>query len=257
MRVKLLLIMLMLSLTACVTTEEKVFKKNISAEKELESRVQVAISYLQNNNPEQAIAQLKRALDINPKSARVHEVLGLALESTGELERAEYHFEKMLRYDGEYTRGRANYAAYLMRRGDFPKAYKELKVVTNDIYYQNRAIAFQQLAICAEKLQKYEEVEPAYQRAVALDNNFTPALIELAIIKFNNKDYPEAHKYFDQYREKVSQSSARALLLGVKLARIFEDKSAEASYALALKNLYPKSAEYLEYIQNIRDNNNG
>ncbi len=250
---KIIILILVISLSACVTTKGKLFPSKVSKEKAIESQVRIAITFLQDDEAEKAIYHLKEAIDLDPKSPRVHEVLALALEKTGDIEKADKHFKKMVRYDKSYTRGRANYGSYLIRRGDYLAAYREFKVVAEDIYYPNRAVVYQQLAICAEKLGKFEEVGPTYQKAVALDGNYTPALLELSYFKFNNKEYAEAQHYLDRYRSKVEKSSARALLLGIKLARIFEDKSSEASYTLALKNLYPKSKEYLEYIKTIRD----
>ena len=95
-------------------------------------------------------------------------------------------------------------------------------------------------------------MESIYQKAVALDSNYTPAILELSQIKFDNKDYPSAQDYLVDYRSKVEKSSAKALLLGSKLSRIYEDADGEGSYVMALKNLYPTSKEYLEYIQTIR-----
>ncbi|NRB37476.1 MAG: type IV pilus biogenesis/stability protein PilW [Pseudomonadales bacterium] len=249
-----LLALLPLFLVSCVTTEETLFPKSASKEKEVEARVQIAVLYLQEGKPDMALVHLKDALDVDPKSARVNEVTALCLEKTGEYDRANKHFKKMLKEKPEYTRGRSNYASYLMRRGDYETAYKEFKIVVDDIYFKGRAIAFKQLGYSAAKIGKHDEVEPAYERAVALDSSLYTAKIELAEIKFDNKEYAQAQEYLDGYRKQVRPASAKALLLGIKLARIYEDRNDEASFALVLKNLYPRSAEYLEYIKKIRDN---
>lgn len=236
-------------LSACVTTVESPFQKNVSVEKEVDSRVQVAIMYLQEDKPEDAINQLKIAVEKAPKSARVHEVLALSLERTGEHDRASKHFKKMLKYGPEYTRGRANYASYLISRNNLSEAKKQLDVVVNDIYYPKRAIAFWQLADIAGKEQQTAKKKAYLLRAVGLDSRFAEAYLGLSEIYYNEKDYPKSYESFASYRKNVNQSSAKALLLGIKLARIFKDKNEEASYALALKNLYPKSKEYLEYLK--------
>lgn len=245
-------------LISCVSTSKTIYKSNkVDKKKEVESRVQVALSFLQEGEPEQAIFHLKQAVDANPKSARVHEVLGLSLDRVNDVKLAQEHFEKMLKYDPEYTRGRSNYASFLYGRGMYEKAYEQFSVVIKDIYYPKRSLAYFMLATTAKKLDKHEEVGPNYQKAVSLNPNFAVAVLELARFKFDNKKYTEASKYLDAYRKKVKTSSASALLLGIKLARVFEDSGAEASYLLALKNLYPRSKEYLYYIQNIRDKKGG
>jgi len=47
----------------------------------------------------------------------------------------------------------------------------------------------------------------------------------------------------------VARPDAELLLLGIELARELNDANAEASYALALKNLYPDSREYQGYLR--------
>lgn len=245
---RLIISILVLILVACVTTEQKISSKSVSKKDELDSRLRVAISYLQDNQPEAAMRHLKIAMELEPRSAPVHEVLALTLEKMGDEDRVEAHFKKMLSYDSSYTRGRANYGSYLIRQGDYKEGYKQFTLVTQDVYYQNRPVAYQELALCAKKLGKNEEVISFYQKALAIDGSFVPALYELAQFSFEQGDYPKSQQYYDQYRSKTKKSSSSALLLGIKLSRVFRDNNSEASYALALKNLYPKSQEYLDYL---------
>lgn len=238
-------------LSACVTTKSSPFDANVSVDKEIESRIQVAITYLQEDEPEQALAQMEIAIEKKPKSARVHEILGLALARTGEFDLAETHFKKMLKYDSKYTRGRSNYAGFLISKERYQDAQEQLLVVVDDIYYPKRAVAFWQLAFISKKQGKQDEVEKYLLRAVGLDTRFAAAHLELAQLRFEQEEYAQSYKSLMRYRQNVKQSSAKSLLLGIKLARIFEDKNEEASFVLALKNLYPKSQEYLEYLKDM------
>jgi len=70
--------------------------------------------------------------------------------------------------------------------------------------------------------------------------------LELAEIAFTARDYSKANKYLEQF-SKSARHEPRSLWLGVRIERIFGNKDKEASYALALKNLYPYSQEYLDY----------
>lgn len=238
-------------LAACSSTKEvkPLYSNKVSKQKEVEARVQIALLYMEGDNNAEAISELERAMAIDPKSPRVHEVLALVLERVGELARAEKHFKTMVRYDGKYSRGRANYGYFLMRQEKFSAAYKQLEVAASDIYYPRRAEAYQQMGVCAERMGREEEMLKNYQKAISIDRNFAPPLLDLAKIEFEKGNFPQAQSYFDSYRKKTTQTSAEGLLLGVRLARVFEDKNAEASYAMALKNLYPRSQEYLDYLE--------
>jgi len=49
--------------------------------------------------------------------------------------------------------------------------------------------------------------------------------------------------------ESIADSSARSLMLGIRLERVFGNKDKEASLALRLKNKFPYSKELLDYQQ--------
>ena len=72
-------------------------------------------------------------------------------------------------------------------------------------------------------------------------------MLELAELRFEDGDFVNAGKYYDTYRTVARQQSARGLWLGVRLARETGDRDAEGSYALALSNMYPDSAEFQAY----------
>ena len=251
--VKLLVVLLVAGLLiSCVRTETRLNSNKVDKEREFEIRLQLAVEYLQEDLMDRAIKELKKAEEIDKKSPKIYEVYGLAFQKNNEPGEAESYFKKMLKYDASYSRGRFNYALFLMREQRYEDAAEQFEKVAEDLYYSNRARAFFHLAQCWQKLGNSEKMGPAYQKAVALDNNFAPAFLELAQFKFDNKEYAASDKYLKQYREKVKQSSPKGLLLGIKIARLFEDKDAEVSYVLALKNLYPRSDEYLEYLKEIK-----
>lgn len=233
-------------LTSCVTTEDKIFTAKASKEKAIETRVQIAINYLKKNDSETAIEHLNAALESDPESPRVHEVLGFAFASQGEKELAEEHYRKALKYDSNYSRGRNNFAVFLYANGRFKEAKKEFEKVVDDVYYNNRADAFLNLGMCELALKDKEAAETAFRRSVALNHHEPMAHLELAYILYEKGNFPDAQKHLDQYRGLVSKANPRSLLLGVKLAEIFDDKDRVASYSMVLKNLYPTSAEYLE-----------
>ena len=77
-------------------------------------------------------------------------------------------------------------------------------------------------------------------------------VIELADLAFQEQDYASAKRYLDRYH-KLTKPTARSLWLGIRIERIFGNKDKMASQALALKNLFGYSKEYLEYKQLIEN----
>jgi type IV pilus assembly protein PilF len=232
---------------ACVTTTETVFTEKASPEEALERRVELARSYVGQRDWENAKRNLKLAYEIDPNNAEVHEAFALVYQSTGEFEMAEESFKTAIRLDKGFSRARNNYAAFLYSRERYEEAEKQLEYVVQDTLYEGRPRAFVNLGLCRQKLFDAQGAEEAFLRALTMDRTNRIALLEVAEIRFDAGDMENAAKYYGTYRSVARQQSARGLWLGIRIARATGDRDAEGSYALALSNMYPDSAEYASY----------
>jgi type IV pilus assembly protein PilF len=234
-------------LGGCITTEESVFTEDASPSKALERRVALARHYIGEGNWEAAKRNLELATEIDAKNAEVYEAFALVYQSTGEYELAEENFKKAISLDSKFSRCRNNYAAFLYSRERYEEAEEQLDYVVKDTLYSGRPNAFVNLGLCRLKLFDTQGAEEAFVRALAMDRTNQIALLELARIRYEAQDYPSANKYYGIYRTAAKQQSAAGLLLGIQLSKVDNNRDAEASYALALRNLYPQSAEYQAY----------
>lgn len=234
-------------LEGCITTEESVFTEEASPSKALEKRVALARHYIGEGNWEAAKRNLELAVEIDSKNAEVYEAFALVYQSTGEYELAEENFKKAISLDSKFSRCRNNYAAFLYSRERYEEAEEQLDYVVKDTLYSGRPKAFVNLGLCRLKLFDTQGAEEAFVRALAMDRTNQIALLEVARIRYEAQDYPTANKYYGIYRTAAKQQSAAGLLLGIQLSKVDNNRDAEASYALALRNLYPQSAEYQAY----------
>lgn len=234
-------------LAGCITTTEGGFTEEASPEKALQQRVELARQYIGEGNWEAAKRNLKLAYEIDPNNAYVYEAFALVYQSTGEYELAEENFKLALKIDPNFPRARNNFAAFLFSQQRYKEAAKQLELVIKDSLYTGRPLAFVNLGLCRQQLFDPEGAEEAFVRALAMDRTNSIALLEMAQLRFDAGDYPNARKYYNTYRTVVRQQSARGLWLGVRLARQSGNMNDESSYALALSNLYPDSVEYEAY----------
>lgn len=238
-------LLLALLVQGCVTTTNSTFKADKQAE--VASRVKAATDYLNQGNTEKAIVHLKRALELDPNSAPVHDTLAQVFWKTGEYELAQEHFRKAIASDPKFSRARNNYAAFLYERGDTRGAIRELEHVVADTLYESRGAAFANLGRAYQKVGETAKAEEALARAVKMDRRQWPAMLELAVINYDRGDHEPAARYYEQFRRLAPRQTPRSLLLGIRLARLAGDRDAEASYSLQLKSMYPDSAEYREF----------
>lgn len=236
-----------LVLGGCISTTESVFTEKADPQKALERRVELARQYIGEGNWKDAKRNLRIANEIDPNNAEVHEAFALVYQSTGEYEFAEESYKTALKLDKNFSRARNNYATFLYSRQRYAEAEAQLEIVVSDTLYKARPRAFVNLGLCRTMLFDAQGAEEAFIRALAMDRTNAIALLELAILRFDADDYATAQRYYGTYRTAVQQQSARGLWLGVRLSRETGDRDAEGSYALALSNLYPNSAEYQAY----------
>jgi type IV pilus assembly protein PilF len=233
----------------CVSTTEGGFTEDASPQKALEQRVSLARQYIGQGNWEAAKRNLQLASDIDPNNAGVYEAFALVYQSTGEYELAEESFKKAIRLDPELSRARNNYAAFLFSQQRYKEAEKQLDYVVKDTLYSGRPRAFVNLGLCRVQLFDPQGAEEAFTRALAMDRTNRIALLEISQIRFDAGDFKSANTYYDTYKRVARQQSARGLWLGIRLAQATGDRDAEGSYVLALKNIYPDSAEYQAYLR--------
>jgi len=246
-----LVMALILITTGCVTeTMDGPFRK-ADKQKILESQIRLGVGYLRNRNYQLAKENLQKALDVDPKSAEAHNYFGLLYQLELDPEMAEEHYKKAIHYDPDYAAARNNYGAFLFEQGRYKEAVDQLKHAVQDKLYRNRPQVYENLGIGYLKLNDPADAEDAFTKAVALNPNQARALLELAEMRFQERNYVKARGFYDRYK-RVANQSARSLWLGIQLARIFGDKDEEASLALALKNIFPASPEYKAYKRSLQ-----
>jgi type IV pilus assembly protein PilF len=251
MTIRALLALVVLPLGACVTETESVFTEKAAPKEAMEQRVTLARQYIGQRNWEAAERNLRMALELDDKNAGAYEAFALLYQSTGEIELAEDNFKRAIKLQPDFSRARNNYAAFLYGQQRYAEAEAQLRKVVLDPLYNARPQAFLNLGLCRLQLDDAAGAEEAFKRTINMQPNSTIALLELAQLRLDAQDTRGANVYYDEYRKRVGQQSAKGLWLGVRLARATGNVDAESSYALVLRNLYPESPEYKAHQQSL------
>jgi type IV pilus assembly protein PilF len=234
-------------LAGCVTeTKHSVYTKEFSTDVAVQARVDAAMEYLRKNDTDNAVRHLRIAHELDSRSAVVNNGLALTFQVSGEKALAEKHYKAALRADRSLTSARNNYAVFLYSEERYPEACRQMRQVIKDTLYVGRSDAFHNLGQCEMRLGNMEEAQEYFVRALALNRNHTGTMLELAEINLSLGNYVQAQRYFEAFDSRAEQNP-RSLFMGIQLAEQFGQNDAQASYALALKNLYPHSVEYLRY----------
>ena len=212
----------------------------------LQKQLELGVGYLRQGDYQRAKEKLNRALDIDPDNATVHATFGLLFQLEGEDDLAEQYFRDAIRYDPESPQARNGYGVFLYDKQRYHEAVKQLAKAAENRFYQNRPAVFENLGFAYLRTGDEAGAEHAFTRAVQLNPEQPRALLELAEMRFEDRNYVEARDFYRRHT-RVSPKTAKTLWLCIRLARVFQNYNEEASCAEALEGIFPASDEYRQY----------
>jgi type IV pilus assembly protein PilF len=209
--------------------------------------VQLGIGYLQQGMTERAKVPLKKALELDSSDADANAALALVFQAELEPELADEHFRTALSSRPQDARILNNYGSFLFEQKRYKDAYERFEQAAADTLYPERSRVFENLGMTAAQLGQRDLARQQLEKALRLNRQQPRALLEMAELSYEDRQYVPARDYYERF-SLLSEQNARSLLLGVRLAHVFEDRDKAASYGLQLKRLYPGTPEYQQYL---------
>ncbi len=222
--------------------------KEIDVDAAVRAYLDLARGYLREDMNAQAMRPINKALELDSRNAQAWALKAELHRRDGDVELAHEAYRKAISYDSKSPDIQNNYGVFLYQQGDYKKALEHFEASSADPSYSSRALAFQNAGHAALKLEQTDQAEAFFSRALRFDSNLPTAHLEYANLLFEQGDYKSARHYYEQFTS-LAQQTPRSLWLGIRLARMFEERDAEASYALQLRKLYPGSEAYKQYQQ--------
>jgi type IV pilus assembly protein PilF len=231
----------LVALCGCVTTTTGT-RGPAPEHVQLQAQLDLARGYLEQRSWRRARDPLERAIAIDPRSAEAYALMGVMYQGQQEVELAEEAYRRALRYNPRDAQALNNYGALLYANGRYEEALDPLRTLVQDSSYRERARAYENLALTEQKVGNTARARDAFQRALSFNVVLPRSSLALAEIAYQEADYRTAAQYYDMFTSRARQTP-ESLCLGIRLARHADDRNRLASYEIALKNLYPDSAE--------------
>ena len=243
------LLLLAASLLACCVSTGNVdpMKTAKGRDEARDAYVQLGIGYMQQGQTERAKVPLKKALELDSSNADAHAALALVFQIEMEPKLADEHFRESISQRRGDARLLNNYGSFLFEQKRYQEALERYTEAAQDNLYPDRSRVFENLGLTSLQLNKREQAKTYFISSLRLNSRQPRALMEMAQLSYEDKQYVPARGYYEGYLSLAPQS-ARSLLLGVRLAKIFEERDNAASLGLQLKRLYPGTPEYQQYL---------
>lgn len=209
--------------------------------------VQLGLGYLQQGQVERAKGPLKSALELDSSDADANAALALVFQAEQEPELTDKYYAKALSARPKDARILNNYGSFLYEQKRYKDAYEQFQRAANDNLYAERARVFENLGLTATMLGDRESAREHFSKALRLDQQQPRSLLEMAELSYEDRHYVPARDFYDRFSQ-LAEQNARSLLLGTRLAKIYDDRNKAASYGLQLKRLYPGTPEYQQYL---------
>lgn len=247
-RVNLLLpviLPLILLLTSCVTVQEG----GSNLEKASKINVQLGIGYYHRGNIELANQKLLKAMRQDPESSQAHHAYAVLQNHFLDPEKAELHFRKAIRFDPENSEALNNFGAFLCSAGRYQEAEEMFMKAVDNSLYLSPEVAFTSAAVCIlkEGTAQQPKAKKYLERALAIGNNYRPALINLAAINLAENNNKLTDLYLKRYHLS-GQASARSLWLSIRNELAMGNHSSIDELAEKLENNFAGSEEYKQWL---------
>ncbi len=216
------------------------------------TRTAIAAQYIRHGDLDAAQRHLELALAAEPDSVEALTMMGVLLQTEGSqinLQKADGFFRRAIGLDSRNAQAHNNYGVYLFQTGRHREAANQFAIAAATLGYEGRASALENLGRVQKLLGQSTEAEKSLMQALAVDNSLLAARLELADLLFGRGRIADAASAYSSYLRQLGTQpqSARALWLGMKIARLQQDMTQVRAYAEQLRQRYPDSAEFQTY----------
>ena len=238
--------------SGCQTTGGDFSKKD--PEKSVKVRTQMAAEYIRTGNLDAAKRALDQALEIDSRDSNANMMMGVLLQQEGSdinMKRADHYFNRAISVDPQNAQARNNYGTYLYQMKRYDDAIKQLSIAGAELGYDQRSRALENLGRIYLILNDVPNAEKTFKQALQVNRDSTVSMLELAEIFYLQKNYSLARQLYEDFVLKVGQQNqgARALWIGLRIARANNDKSGMYVLVNQLRTLFPNSQEFQRYLQ--------
>ena len=173
-------------------------KRENSIDKKANYQIQIARAHLINCMYPQALAEMKKALSLQPDHYIINDKIGMVYFFMKQYDLAKRHFLKALRQRGDYTEARVNLAHTFIKKKKWTSALKELKKAEEDLTYHNPAEIYFAIGEVYFKQKKYSQAQKYLNSSLDINSQSCDILFYLGRIAFNQKKYKQAVQTFEK-----------------------------------------------------------
>lgn len=209
---------------------------------------ELAAAYYERGNMGVALEELRIALAADAGYGPAYNVLGLVHMDLKEYPQAQHNFEQALRISPNDADANHNYGWFLCQTEREDQALRHFLAAIRNPLYATPQKSYALAGTCALRKGLERDARDFFERALRVDPNFPPALIDLAQLKYRRGEIADARQLVGRFNRLV-EPTAESLWLALRVERLLGDKAAEANHAAELRRRFAGSKEYQDLLK--------
>jgi len=206
---------------------------------------ELGVRYLQKGHLKLANDKLEKALKQNPNSVQSNHYYAILQQRLKNNGKATQYFLKAISIDPKDPELRNNYGSFLCETKRPQAAVHQFLIAVKDPLYSTPAFAYSNAGICLRKANDPARAEKYFRLALEKNPTFPSALLGMAKIYKDKKDYSKAQAFMLRY-ESVGKSTPDALSLCVTINKKMRNNAKASACKSTLLRLFPSSAEAMK-----------
>jgi len=202
------------------------------------------VKYMESGRLDVAQQDLERAVELDDKNAEAHNALGVLFERLNRPEDAEKEYKRVLALDEDNYAAMNNFGRLECSQGKYDLAMRRFQILIDSKSYPTPWLALTNAGLCAKSKGSAVDAETYLRKALEINPNFPPALLELAKLTLEKGNYLSARAFLQRY-ETLIQPTPESLLIGVQTEQALGNSKEADAYRKKLQIVFPDSKEAL------------
>jgi type IV pilus assembly protein PilF len=234
-------------LAACTSSAERQ-REAESATRGAQAYTELGIEYFRQGDYKMSRAKLEKALELDPDYPQAHGAIAILYEKVGETKLAEKHYKMALSLNPDNAREQNNYGQFLCFQERYKEANKEFMKAAKSPFYASPQVPLTNAGLCAKRVPDAAQAEQYFRLALQIDPKFAPALLQMAVVKFEAGEFLSARAYLERFQQ-AAEHNPDSLWLAVQTEFALRDHIASGKYAVLLRENYPKSEQAIMLLE--------
>ena len=233
---RLAILFLLVNIFACSSTPEK--KSSETADIYL----QLGERYLSMNRLETSKENLEKALSLDSNNVRTYIAMAYLYEKIEKFSEASDYYEKAYSLAPEDLAMQNNYGRFLCTQKKYDQGMELLTKAMTNLLNDKQWLALTNAGICELNQGQKGKAKTYFKQALQLNENYTPALLEMLKISYQNSEFWPAKAYLDRYLG-AAQHTSETLWYGMQIERALGHQGLATEYENLLVEKFPLSKE--------------